>query len=235
MRSPSSCSILSAKSARSRHTSSKLATISSSKASTASRSYPPMNAFDGFTCRISTGVSVIASSPSMQAVEDVDRDREKDIEGGNSDHRREVERPEGRQHAAPRPQVGIADVVEEPLDPVQPHRVRHPHPGGEDERQDQQRVDIHEDLQKALDAVHSVVEQAEDGATAHAAQFGLTGRSPGVLRLIEEAAALEQPRALLSGYLDISRRQQKHLVRDALHAAVERIRQAAREVDQAFR
>src|SRR5690349_16648690 len=120
-------------SARSRHTSSKLATISSSSRSMVSRSYPPMNAFDGFRCLISTGVSVIASSPlSMQAVEDVDRNREKDIEGGHSHHGREVERAEIRQHTAPRAQVRIAHVVEETLDAVEPHRVGHAHPGRDD-------------------------------------------------------------------------------------------------------
>src|SRR5204863_8023580 len=142
------------RSARPRQTSSKLATISSSRRSIASRSYPPMNAFDGFTCLISTGVSVIAWSPlSMQAVEDVDRDREKDIEGGDTDDRREVERAERRQHAAPHAQVRIAHVVEEALDAVQPHGIRHAHPGRDDVRQDQQRVDVDEHLQEAPDAV----------------------------------------------------------------------------------
>src|SRR5919198_4780989 len=55
------------------------------------------------------------------------------------------------------------------------------------------------------------------------------------LRLVEETAALEESRALLRGHFDVSRRQQEHLVGDALHAAVERIREAAGEVDQAFR
>src|SRR5690348_13455874 len=54
------------------------------------------------------------------------------------------------------------------------------------------------------------------------------------LRLVEEAAALEQPRALLGRHLDVSRRQQEDLVRDALHPAVEGIGQPAREVDQAL-
>src|SRR5947207_9791142 len=54
------------------------------------------------------------------------------------------------------------------------------------------------------------------------------------LRLIEEAA-LEQARALLGGDLDVARRQEEDLVRDALHAAVERVGQAAREVDQPLR
>src|SRR5437870_13321273 len=54
------------------------------------------------------------------------------------------------------------------------------------------------------------------------------------LGLVEEAAALEEPRALLGRHLDVSRREQKDLVGDALHAAVEGIREAAGEVDQAL-
>src|SRR3954469_7586037 len=53
------------------------------------------------------------------------------------------------------------------------------------------------------------------------------------LGLVEEAL-LDQLRALLGGDLDVARRQHEHLVRDALHAAVERVRQPAREVDQAL-
>src|SRR5438034_11808967 len=55
------------------------------------------------------------------------------------------------------------------------------------------------------------------------------------LRLIEEAAALEHPCALLGGDLDVPRREQEDLVGDALRTAVERVREAAREVDQALR
>src|SRR5919108_2995697 len=57
-------------------------------------------------------------------------------------------------------------------------------------------------------------------------------RGPGPLRLVEEAAALEQACSLLGGDLDVARRQQEHLVRHALHGAVHRVRQPAREVDQ---
>src|SRR5664279_5914127 len=55
------------------------------------------------------------------------------------------------------------------------------------------------------------------------------------LRLVEEAAALQHPRPLLRGHLDVPRRQQEDLVSDALHAAVQRIREAASEIDQALR
>jgi hypothetical protein len=57
----------------------------------------------------------------------------------------------------------------------------------------------------------------------------------GFLRLVEEAAALEQARAFLGGHLDISRRQQEHLVGDALHAPVEGVGQPAREIDESLR
>src|SRR5687767_16036822 len=56
-----------------------------------------------------------------------------------------------------------------------------------------------------------------------------------LLRLVEEAAALEQAGPLLRRDLDVLRRQQEHLVGDALHPAVERIRQPAGEVDQTLR
>src|SRR5579864_121438 len=52
--------------------------------------------------------------------------------------------------------------------------------------------------------------------------------------LVVEAAALEQLRALLCAHLHVSRGEQKYLVGDALHAAVERVGESAREVDQAF-
>src|SRR3954471_11559237 len=56
-----------------------------------------------------------------------------------------------------------------------------------------------------------------------------------LLRLVEEAAALEEARSLLGGDLDVARREEEDLVGNALHAAVEGVRQAAREVDQPLR
>src|SRR5919106_4630701 len=64
--------------------------------------------------------------------------------------------------------------------------------------------------------------------------FSTMPRCP-TLRLVEEAASLEHPRAFLGGDLDVLRRQQEDLVGDALHAAVERVGQAAREIDQPLR
>src|SRR6476619_4655465 len=58
---------------------------------------------------------------------------------------------------------------------------------------------------------------------------------PFLLSLVEEAAALKQARPLFGGDLDVARRQQEDLVGDALHAAVEGIREPAREVDQPLR
>src|SRR5438132_11000022 len=55
------------------------------------------------------------------------------------------------------------------------------------------------------------------------------------LRLVEEAAELEEPRALLGGDLDVARCEKEDLVGDPLHAAVERVCQAAGEVDQPLR
>src|SRR5919109_5605176 len=52
--------------------------------------------------------------------------------------------------------------------------------------------------------------------------------------LVEEAL-LDQASALLGGHLDVTRREQEHLVGDPLHAAVERVRQAGSEVDQPLR
>src|SRR4051794_21115121 len=52
--------------------------------------------------------------------------------------------------------------------------------------------------------------------------------------LVEEAL-FDQPRALLRGDLDVARREHEHLVGDPLHAAVERVGQPAREVDEALR
>src|SRR4029077_15450373 len=55
------------------------------------------------------------------------------------------------------------------------------------------------------------------------------------LGLVEEAAALEHPRAFFGGHLDVSRWQEEDLVGNALHAAVERVRETAAKVDEALR
>src|SRR5215470_16052539 len=58
---------------------------------------------------------------------------------------------------------------------------------------------------------------------------------PLLLRLVEEAPALEQLCSLFGGDFDVPGCQEKNLVGDALHAAVERVRQPAGEVDETLR
>src|SRR5213080_5357644 len=55
------------------------------------------------------------------------------------------------------------------------------------------------------------------------------------LGLVEEAASLEQARALLGRDFDVARRQQEDLVGHALHPAVECVGEAAGEIDEALR
>src|SRR6476659_10469090 len=118
-----------------------------------------MKLLPGLTCRISTGASVMSLPLSVQPAEDV----REDVEERDADDRREIEWTEGRQEPAPEPKVGVANVVEKALDPVQPQRVRQPHPRGDDVGEDQDRIDVDEDLREADDAVDRVVEQAEHG------------------------------------------------------------------------
>jgi hypothetical protein len=67
------------------------------------------------------------------------------------------------------PQVRIADVVEEPLDAVEPRRVRQPDPRREDVGEEQQDVDADEDVQEALDRVGRIREHGQSGRSAHGA------------------------------------------------------------------
>src|SRR2546423_10197331 len=60
------------------------------------------------------------------------------------------------------------------------------------------------------------------------------GTAVSLLGLVEEAAALEEAGALLCGDFDVARRQEEDLVGDALHPAVERVRQPTGEIDQAL-
>src|SRR6478735_5776518 len=53
--------------------------------------------------------------------------------------------------------------------------------------------------------------------------------------LVEEAAALQQAGAFFGRDLDVAGCQEKDLVGHTLHAAVEGVRETAREVDQALR
>src|SRR5215471_19187334 len=60
-------------------------------------------------------------------------------------------------------------------------------------------------------------------------------RSGRLLLCLVEEAPLEHPRAVLGGQLDVARREQEDLVGDPLHPAVERVGEAAGEVDQPLR
>src|SRR4051812_742890 len=72
--------------------------------------------------------------------------------------------------------------------------------------------------------------------SAHPAAAARAPATDGRARLgLVEEALLDQPRPLLRTHLDVARREQEHLVGDPLHAAVERVRQAGGEVDQALR
>src|SRR4051794_21660724 len=61
-----------------------------------------------------------------------------------------------------------------------------------------------------------------------------TCMAPDVISGLVEEALFDQAGALLRGDLDVARREQEHLVGDPLHAAVERVGEARREVDQAL-
>src|SRR5712692_7944333 len=65
--------------------------------------------------------------------------------------------------------------------------------------------------------------------------FAPDGAAPTFLGLVKEPSAFEPAGALLCAHFHVSRRQQEHLVGDALHAAVERVRETARKVDQPLR
>ena len=153
--------------------------------------------------------------------------------------------PSPREQPPEQPQVRLADVVQEPLQPVQ--RVRQPDPRRDDVDEDQQDVDADEDVDEVLrgrDRVASrpIVAKAtptvrDSAPRAHHSYYRAAtraGRRSERLGLIEEAAAFEHAGALFRGDLDVPRREQEDLVGDALHAAVEGVGQPAGEVDQAL-
>src|SRR3954449_13070172 len=80
---------------------------------------------------------------------------------------RQVERAHRRKDPPEQPQVGLGDVVEEALDPVQPGRVRQPQPARDDVREEHERVDGREDPDEVLRRGDRVREQAEGGSPAH--------------------------------------------------------------------
>src|SRR5215212_4786321 len=111
-------------------------------------------------CLISTGASAIWGPPvSVELVQNCMDDLLQDDEHDHRDHRREIERPNRRDEPPEQAQVRVDDVVEERLDPVEPHRVRQADPGHDDVRQDQEDVDADEDVHEALDGGDRVAEQ----------------------------------------------------------------------------
>src|SRR5438105_14683414 len=74
---------------------------------------------------------------------------------------------------------------------------------------------------------------AKTASVAIRSEFGSGRLNPRGSGLVEEAA-LDQPLAFLCRDLHVSRREQEDLVGDPLHPAVERVGEAAGEVDQAL-
>src|SRR5665213_376330 len=101
-------------------------------------------------------------SSLVQAPEDREHDPLEHDQCQDCDHRREVERAGGeRQDAPPKPDVGLAHVVEEALDRLQ--GIRQLHPGRQDVRQDRQDVNADEHVHEQLDLT--------DGVEHHGAPF----------------------------------------------------------------
>src|SRR5579864_5728039 len=117
--------------------------------------------------RISTGVSAIWFSPLVELIEDPDRHLAEDDEDDDRDDRRQVEWPHRRQQPPEEPQVGLRDVVQEALDPVQPGRVRQPYPARDDVQEDHERVHAHEDVHERLRFADRVREHEDSGRYAH--------------------------------------------------------------------
>src|SRR5437763_11744915 len=76
---------------------------------------------------------------------------------------------------------------------------------------------------------------ASSASVAIRSEFGSFVRTPGQASGLIEEAALDQPLALFRGDLHVPRREEEHLVGNALHPAVEGVSEAAREVDQPLR
>src|SRR4029453_18493625 len=117
---------------------------------------------------------------SVESVEDRDEHDADEVEAEDRDDRRQVERPERRQDAPEDAEVGLADVVEEALDPVQPDRVGKPEPRRDDVGEEDEDVDRDEDRDEVLDLRDCV---AKHELTAHAAKFGSRSGVPLEARL----------------------------------------------------
>src|SRR3954452_1333369 len=100
------------------------------------------------TWRISTGVYDITLLSSVHSVQEAHDDLLDADQDEDADDRRDVQRPEPRQDAPEEPQVRLAYVVEEFLQPVE--RIRHADPRRQDVDEDEQHVDADEDGDEAL-------------------------------------------------------------------------------------
>ena len=161
------------------------------------------------------------------------------IEHDHGDHRRQVERPERRKESAGRARrYGIADVVEEPLDPVEPDRVRQPDPGHDDVRQDQEHVDADEDVHEALDASTACLRAApKRGCVAHRESLrrsaaGSWAQAYAWLKKPPRSSRRARSSAETSTFRGVRR---KTLSATRCIPPLERVREAAREVDQPLR
>src|SRR3954453_2229262 len=94
---------------------------------------------------------------SVQSIEDGDDDQLSHDQRDDGDHRRQVDRAGHRQDSAPKPEVRLADVVEEPLH--RPERVRQLDPRRQDVQEDDEHVDAYEDAQEPLDLADCVEQE----------------------------------------------------------------------------
>src|SRR5581483_3988432 len=126
-----------------------------------------MSPVPGVRCLISTGVSATVVSPLVELVEDPHQRAGEDPEDDRRHHGRQVDRAERRQDATEEPDVRLAHVVEEALEPREPGRIRQPHPARQDVQEDDERVDGRERPDEAVRLVDRVRTQGEAGCRAH--------------------------------------------------------------------
>src|SRR3954470_19802252 len=107
----------------------------------------------------------------MELIEDPDQRLREHQEHDRRDPRREIDRAHRRQQPPEQPQVGFGDVVEKPLDPVQPGRIRQAEPAREDVREDHEHVDDRKDPDESLRRGDGVRKQAHLWAVRRAVGF----------------------------------------------------------------
>src|SRR5207253_7996290 len=77
--------------------------------------------------------------------------------------------PRRREQAAEEPQIRLANVVEEPLDPVECQRIGQPQPARDDVRKDHEAIERDKDVDERLGARDRVAKHVEPGQGAHPA------------------------------------------------------------------